>query len=72
MTREETAFDMAISALEQPEIIHCRDCKHWTQQTNYDRVPLPFGFCESYEVDYINTGDEFYCGHAERREEGDE
>lgn len=61
----------------QPEIIRCKDCKHWRQQTNYQGAPLSFGFCESddmwqslygetYEV-YIETDDDFYCGYAERR-----
>ena len=62
----------------QPEIIRCKDCKHWRQQTNYQGAPLSFGFCESddmwrslygetYEVSYFNTDDDFYCGYAERR-----
>lgn len=62
----------------QPEIIHCRECKHWKQQTNYAGAPLSFGFCESddmwrslygetYEVSHIDTDDDFYCGFAERR-----
>ena len=62
----------------QPEIVRCKDCKHWKQQTNYQGVPLSFGFCESddmwrslygetYEVAHIDTDDDFYCGYAERR-----
>ncbi len=62
----------------QPEIIHCKDCKHWRQQTNYAGAPLSFGFCESddmwqslygetYEVSHIDTDDDFYCGYAERK-----
>ena len=62
----------------QPESIHCRECKHWKQQTNYAGAPLSFGFCESddmwrslygetYEVSHIDTDDDFYCGFAERR-----
>ena len=64
----------------QPEIIYCKDCKHWRRQTNYQGSPLPFGFCESddmwlslsgetYEVENIDTDDDFYCGYAERRED---
>ena len=66
----------------QPEIIHCRECKHWKQQTNYAGAPLSFGFCESddmwrslygetYEVSHIDTDDDFYCGFAERRTDGE-
>jgi hypothetical protein len=62
----------------QPEIIHCKDCKHWRQQTNYQGAPLSFGFCESddmwrslygetTEVAHIDTDDNHYCGYAERR-----
>jgi len=64
----------------QPEIIRCKDCKHWRQQTNYQGALLSFGFCESddmwrslygetYEVSHIDTDDDFYCGYAERKEE---
>lgn len=24
-----TALDMAIEALQEPEIVHCKDCKYW-------------------------------------------
>lgn len=62
----------------EPEIIRCKDCKHWRQQTNYQGAPLSFGFCESddmwqslygetYEVAHIDTDDDFYCGYAKRR-----
>lgn len=62
----------------EPEIVRCKDCKHWKQQTNYRGSPLSFGFCESddmwrslygetYEVAHIDTDDDHYCGYAERR-----
>ena len=62
----------------EPEIIRCKNCKYWRQQTNYIGVPLSFGFCESdnmwrslygetCEVSHIDTDDDFYCGYAERR-----
>lgn len=65
--------------MSQPEIIRCKDCKRWRQQTNYAGAPLSFGFCESdymwrslcgetYEVSGIATDDDFYCGYAERQE----
>ena len=89
------AFDMAIEALEshwiqcseqlpsaQPEIIRCKDCKWWRQQTNYQGVPLSFGFCESddmwrslygetYEVSHIDTYGDFYCAYGEERRTDD-
>lgn len=60
------------------EIVRCKDCKHWRQQTNYQGVLLSFGFCESdamwcslygetTEVAHIDTDDDFYCEYAERR-----
>ena len=75
-TRARTMLHEVPSA--QPEIIRCKDCKHWRQQTNYQGAPLSFGFCESddmwrslygetYEVSHIDTDDDFYCGYAERR-----
>ena len=67
----------------QPEIVRCKDCKWWRQQTNYQGSPLSFGFCESddmwrslygetYEVSHITTDDDFYCGYADMRGEEDE
>ena len=61
----------------QPEIVRCKDCKYWKQQTNYRGVPFSFGFCESddmwrslygetYEVAHIVTDDDHYCGYAIR------
>lgn len=34
----------------QPEIVRCKDCKWWRQQTNYQGAPLSFGFCESDDM----------------------
>ena len=57
------AYDMAIEALSaeaaQPEIIHCKDCKHGEL------------FSDQYlcrKAVFWREGD-FYCGYAERREE---
>ena len=74
------AYDMAIKALEQPEIIQCKDCKYWRQQTNFAGGLLSFGFCESddmwqslygetAEVEHIDTDYNHYCGYAKRRED---
>ena len=67
-----------IEAADVVEVVRCKDCKHWRQQTNYQGAPLSFGFCESddmwqslygetYEVEHIDTDDDFYCGYAKRR-----
>lgn len=56
------AYDMAIKALTQPEIIRCKDCKNWdtTWQNdwakNYHYCPL---------IDGTRNGD-WYCADAER------
>lgn len=62
----------------QSEIIHCKDCKYWRQQTNFAGELLSFGFCESddmwqslygetTEVEHIDTDYNHYCGYAKRR-----
>lgn len=55
--------------ISRPEIIYCRDCKHWK---NYNDK---FGTCNlerwTDEGRYITHNEEFYedfCSHAERRE----
>ena len=61
----------------ESDIIQCKDCKYWRQQTNYVGAPLSFGFCESNdmlqslygdisEVSHIDTDEDFYCGYAKR------
>ena len=56
------AYDVAISALEQPEIIHCRECKHWRSSDHT---------CHEHSLVSPMMANEF-CSRAERREEGDE
>jgi len=40
------------------EIIHCKDCKHWSRETICD------GFCSE---DCMRHDEDFYCGYAERK-----
>jgi len=55
------AFDMAIEALEQPEIIYCKDCEHkGTKNCVANAWATIFG---------VTVKDDFYCGLAERRTE---
>ena len=84
MTREEAIKDiqdnilpvvggkslvMAISALRQPKIIRCKDCKYWKDSDGVYRrgfdaeSKCPLNLKEVYEGT-------FYCGMAERREDG--
>ena len=64
----------------QQEIILCRECKHWRQQTNYQGALMSFGFCESdkmweslygdtTEIAHIDTDDDFFCKYAERKDD---
>lgn len=55
------AVDTAISALEQPEIIRCKDCKYG------DAKPIADGrlWCNRHSA-YM-----YYCSDAERREDED-
>lgn len=56
------AYDMAIKALEQPEIIHCKDCKYLDEDTVFHQY-----WCRGNRV---FVSDDHYCGYAERREDG--
>ena len=75
---KETVYSLGTRQEVIGELIRCKDCKHWRQQTNYQGALLSFGFCESdamwcslygetTEVSHIDTDDDFYCGYAERR-----
>ena len=55
------AKEMAIKALEEPEIIRCKDCYWWTSICDGDR-----DYC-SYLDSYHKA--DFYCAVGRRREE---
>jgi len=68
------ALDMAIKALDQPEIIRCEDCKHRILNENYGKK----GYIKIKAMCELDTGDPFelgrdaddddwYCKDAERR-----
>ena len=61
------AFAMAISALEQQEIIRCNDCKYSdTFPTDADAdMPL-----KCLGIRYGGVYPDWFCEHAERRKEG--
>lgn len=52
----------------QPEIIRCKDCKHWTN--NIGDSELRDNYCNeaAHGFYYRCSGDDF-CSYAERREE---
>ena len=72
-----TAFRMAIAALElfgnseqlppaQPEIIRCKDCKHWREGTAFSYCDKLYGMGVLDALDYMVAEDD-YCSMAERR-----
>lgn len=60
MDTEVEALDAAIKALEQPEIIRCKECKWWSND-EYRECSNP-----NYSDGYV-TPKGFYCAWAERR-----
>lgn len=58
------AHDMAIAALRQPEIIRCRECKHYYFADN--RIPQEQRYVCDIGGEIWQPDD--YCSYAERRE----
>lgn len=54
------ALEMAVKALEQPEIIRCKDCKYNVSSHK----------CLHPESFFLVPDDYFYCGYAKRRTDG--
>ena len=52
----------------QPEIIHCRDCKHWSEGDAYSYCNKLFTMGVLDVYDYMTAEDDF-CSNAERLEE---
>jgi hypothetical protein len=71
----EAVFDALLKlAPAQPEIIRCKNCKYWRQETNNQGAPLSHGLCEndamwrsSFYYRETCTDADFCCGYAERR-----
>ena len=59
-TEWERAMNMAIEALQQPEVIRCEDCRWW------ERESISEGHC--LEIDLHHVDEDHYCGYAERKE----
>lgn len=57
------AMDMAIEALQHPEIIKCQDCANAAETY----MKKPWIYCDAIG-DYYKS-DEFYCAYARRREQ---
>ena len=61
------ALSMAISALEQPEIIRCKDCKH-VERVRSEEAARKFGqiYICGQNV-FLSPKPDDYCSMAERR-----
>ena len=53
----------------QPDIIHCKDCKHWREGTAFSYCDKLHGMGVLDALDYMTTEDD-YCSMAERMEDG--
>ena len=58
------ALRLAIEALQQPEIVRCRDCKHYYFADN--RIPQEQRY--TCELDGDRWKPDSYCSFAERRD----
>lgn len=52
----------------EPEIIHCKDCKHWREGDAYSYCQMLFNSGVLDVYDYMREEDD-YCSYAKRREE---
>ena len=57
------AVNIAIEKLEQPEIVHCKDCKKWV---NGDDI---YGICNWNEYLTLQTEKDGFCSCGKRRDE---
>ena len=64
----------------QPEIIRCKDCKHFIRDDREEHTPYGFyntyfsAFCDKHwdkeQGEYIDVNLDDFCSFAERREDG--
>ena len=57
------AINIAIEKLEEPEIVHCKDCKKWV---NGDDI---YGICNWNECLTLQTAKDGFCSCGKRRDE---
>ena len=57
------AINIAIEELEQPEIVHCKDCVKWV---NGDDI---HGICNWNEYRTLQTAKDGFCSCGKRRDE---
>ena len=59
-------YQEAIKALEQHEVIWCKDCKHWKDSDGVYRRGVDAESKCPLNIQEVYAGT-FYCGYAERR-----
>lgn len=59
----ETARDMAIAALKEPILVHCKDCKHWK-----DGVEGCTDYVKCCQIGFYMVHENGYCVYGERKE----
>lgn len=57
------AINMAIEALDQEPIIHCKDCKYWHEWENGT------GSCHRSDIMWVGSDYYDYCSFAEKNGE---
>lgn len=60
------AHDMAVTALRQPEIIRCRDCRFWDPFPSSSSAP-EYHQCNEFGGVMTASRADDYCSRAERR-----
>lgn len=53
----------------EPEIIRCKDCKHWKSNEFIGNNDVTTANLHSYPCKYAITDAEWFCGSAKRRDE---
>ena len=59
-------YDLAVEALEQPEILHCRDCKYWKEKPLYAYCEKMYRMGILDVLDYATEENDF-CSMVEKR-----
>lgn len=60
------AIDVAIKALEQQEVIRCKDCKHMITHEGYGYLGEPAYTCEGNMEGWVLP--DSFCSNAERKD----
>ena len=62
------ALEVAIEALQQPEIIRCKNCKYWNRLTIVTSKDERKGLCEHHDH-IMATREDFFCADGEEKDD---